>query len=108
MVVERMNCELSGVGATLGGSEISVAEKFWCNWQIRQSPQPTSGVAPLASVAGSEKLAERTTLDAKPPCVCAASTVVPYTMKPSSSNESTREKRLCDFVRLDWCSLLTV
>ena len=42
-------------GAMVGSAEITVAEKFWCSWQIRHSPLPVELVPSLLSVAGSEK-----------------------------------------------------
>lgn len=39
-----------------GGTDIRVAEKCLCSWQMRQSPQPRSLVFALVSASGSEKL----------------------------------------------------
>lgn len=63
----------------LGGTEITVAEKFWWSWQMRQSLQLRRLLFPLVSEAGSEKVEPAMALFAatRLPCVCAASIVVP-------------------------------
>jgi hypothetical protein len=71
--------DLRAVGTTLGGTEITVAEKDWWSWQMRQSPHPSRLLFVFVSVAGSEKeeLAAALFAAMRFPCVCAASTVVP-------------------------------
>jgi hypothetical protein len=85
MVAERTNTVLAletrdvrDDELRLGGPDISVAEKPWWSWQMRQSPQPSRVLFAFVLVAGSEKARAPTTVfeTARRPCVCAASTVV--------------------------------
>lgn len=71
--------DVSDVGTMLGGTEITLAEKFWWSWQMRQSLQFSRLPFVLVSDAGSEKVEPAMALFAatRLPCVCAASTVVP-------------------------------
>ena len=70
---------------------ISVAEKFWCSWHMRQSLQP---IWPRAEPSGVPLLTWDVVLvDGRRvlPCRCAASTVVPYRMKTTSKELTVRE-----------------
>jgi len=100
---------VSDVGTTLGGTEITEAEKFWWSWQMRQSVQLRRLLFTLLSEAGSEKEELVMALFAamRLPCVCAASIVVPKTMKPSNSSESARENKPLFLINFEFPSLVT-
>ncbi len=72
---------------------MSEVEKFWCNWQMRQSPNSSTPLVTPSErsvceidVVGAEALAA--TIFA---WECAASIVLPEKTNVSSSNESARQ-----------------
>lgn len=76
-VSDLRKCMARVICSAMGFTEISVAEQFWCNWQIKQSLHPGLLVETPPWVSGSTTEPAWVEVDVVSPCRCAASTVVP-------------------------------
>jgi len=64
-------------GGSFWRKAIKVVLKFWCNWQMRQSPHPVCPLARFPDLSECVSEATSPSPDMIRPCRCAASTVVP-------------------------------